>query len=156
MSLAGTDQASSRRVVEIDALRGLAAFAVLLFHYTTRFGQLYGHDGAPLANVSSFLLATICVALSFLLYLAASRQMTFLRWGGLVWLGEISYTLYLLHENIGWAILLQFKTFGFNTDFGIAAVTVLVLAMASLLTRYVEQPAMRWIRGCYRQRLRRA
>jgi peptidoglycan/LPS O-acetylase OafA/YrhL len=35
------------RISELDALRGLAAFAVVLFHYTTRFGQLYGHPEPP-------------------------------------------------------------------------------------------------------------
>jgi peptidoglycan/LPS O-acetylase OafA/YrhL len=30
------------RIVELDALRGLAAVAVMLFHYTTRYDQLFG------------------------------------------------------------------------------------------------------------------
>jgi peptidoglycan/LPS O-acetylase OafA/YrhL len=34
------------RIVDLDALRGLAALAVVLFHYTTRYGELYGHRGA--------------------------------------------------------------------------------------------------------------
>jgi len=40
-----TSHASRTR--ELDALRGLAACWVLLFHYTVRFGQLFGDDGAP-------------------------------------------------------------------------------------------------------------
>jgi peptidoglycan/LPS O-acetylase OafA/YrhL len=34
------------RIADLDALRGLAALAVVLFHYTTRYGELYGHEGA--------------------------------------------------------------------------------------------------------------
>jgi peptidoglycan/LPS O-acetylase OafA/YrhL len=29
---------------ELNALRGFAAFAVMLFHYTSRYGQLYGYN----------------------------------------------------------------------------------------------------------------
>lgn len=38
---------SARRITGLDALRGLAAMSVVLFHYTTRFGQTYGHPEAP-------------------------------------------------------------------------------------------------------------
>lgn len=34
----------ARRLTDLDALRGLAALAVVLFHYTTRYDQLYGHS----------------------------------------------------------------------------------------------------------------
>jgi peptidoglycan/LPS O-acetylase OafA/YrhL len=33
---------SRRRILELDALRGLAALAVVLFHYTTKYDELYG------------------------------------------------------------------------------------------------------------------
>ncbi|WP_197277327.1 acyltransferase family protein [Sphingomonas profundi] len=39
------------RIVELDALRGLAALAVVLFHLTTRFDRLYGHASPPLIAV---------------------------------------------------------------------------------------------------------
>lgn len=107
-----------------------------------------------LAVMDSFLLATICIALSLLMYFAASGRMSILRWWGGVWLGEISYTLYLLHENIGWAILLQFKAYGCNTNIAIFLVTLMVLVMASLMTHYLEQPSMQWIRRFYRQRFK--
>ena len=35
--------ATSRRVGELDALRGLAAFGVMVFHYTTQYGREIGH-----------------------------------------------------------------------------------------------------------------
>ena len=35
------------RLVELDAIRGLAAFSVVLFHLTTRFDRVYGHIAAP-------------------------------------------------------------------------------------------------------------
>lgn len=47
MSEAGHGRAESRRLVEVDALRGVAAMAVVLFHYTTRYVELFGGNGQP-------------------------------------------------------------------------------------------------------------
>ena len=36
------------RIEELDGLRGLAAIAVVLFHYTTRYSEIYGREtGLP-------------------------------------------------------------------------------------------------------------
>ncbi len=39
------------RLPGLDVLRGLAALAVLAFHYTTRFGNIFGHPAAPVVLV---------------------------------------------------------------------------------------------------------
>lgn len=44
---ASQEHAAGARLVEVDALRGVAAMAVVLFHYTTRFVELYGTVGRP-------------------------------------------------------------------------------------------------------------
>ncbi len=41
----------SNRILELDAVRGLAAFAVVLYHYTTRYDLKVGHLEAPLFEV---------------------------------------------------------------------------------------------------------
>lgn len=41
------DSKSAHRLTEIDALRGLAALAVVLFHYTTRFTEVFGANLTP-------------------------------------------------------------------------------------------------------------
>ena len=35
---------SSARISSLDALRGIAALAVVLYHYTFRYNALYGHN----------------------------------------------------------------------------------------------------------------
>lgn len=42
---------SPRRILELDAVRGLAAFCVVLYHYTTRYAEKVGHEDAPLFTV---------------------------------------------------------------------------------------------------------
>ena len=43
----GSAKGSGPRLFAVDALRGIAAMAVVLFHYTTRYVELYGGVGSP-------------------------------------------------------------------------------------------------------------
>ena len=60
---------------------------------------------------------------------------------------------YLLHENIGWSLQLQLQALGVPTDATILLVLATRLALATAITRWVEQPALLWIRTRYRNRL---
>lgn len=40
----------SNRIPELDGLRGLAALSVVLFHYTTRYNEYFGHSKALIFN----------------------------------------------------------------------------------------------------------
>lgn len=43
-----------KRLIELDALRGIAALLVLLYHYFTRYNSLYGHDNFLETNYFSY------------------------------------------------------------------------------------------------------
>jgi peptidoglycan/LPS O-acetylase OafA/YrhL len=107
---------------------------------------------ATLWIVDSMGLAALALAMAAVVYLAASGQLTWLRNPVLVWLGAISYPLYLIHENIGWSVQLRLVDMGVPTDLIILVTLALALGLASLLNRIVEKPAMRWIRITYRNR----
>lgn len=102
--------------------------------------------------VDSLFLGVLSALLASTVFLAASGRASFLRHGILAWLGAISYPLYLLHENIGWSILLRLQSWGLPTDAAVLLTIAASLAMATAMTRLVEQPAMRWIRNSYRER----
>lgn len=51
-NLSATSRSATPRILELDALRGLAALAVVLFHYTTRYDQLFGYSEPLAVNVS--------------------------------------------------------------------------------------------------------
>nr|WP_316639070.1 acyltransferase [uncultured Roseateles sp.] len=103
-----------------------------------------------LVTESLFLGALSCV-LGAAVYLAASGRLPLLRRRLFVWLGTISYPLYLVHENIGWSLQLQFDKLGIPIDLGVLLALAFSLALATAVTRWVEQPTMAWIRGSYRR-----
>ena len=105
-----------------------------------------------LALTESIAVGVLSVVFALVVWLAAAGRLTLLRYGPFVWLGSISYPLYLLHENIGWSIQLQLGALGFSTTTTALVALVAILMLAAAVTRWVEQPAMRWIRTRYRQR----
>jgi peptidoglycan/LPS O-acetylase OafA/YrhL len=100
----------------------------------------------------SIALGGLALAMAVVVYFAASGRLTWLRNPVLAWLGAISYPLYLVHENIGWSVQLRLVKMGVPTDLTVLIALVLVLALATLLNRLVEKPAMHWIRSRYRGR----
>lgn len=106
-----------------------------------------------LLYTESLFIASLAIVLAGITLLAAKGQLPFLRQGLFVWLGAISYPLYLLHENIGWSLQLRLRELGLPTDVAILLALATSLTLATAVTRRVEQPAMRWIRASYRSRL---
>jgi peptidoglycan/LPS O-acetylase OafA/YrhL len=64
----------------------------------------------------------------------------------LVFLGTISYSLYLIHQNVGYVVLLELEAAGISPNLAVMAAGALALAAAALLTRAVEQPTMNAVR----------
>lgn len=102
----------------------------------------------------SLFVFTLALALATVVFLAASGRVPMLKTPPLVWLGAISYPLYLLHENIGWAIQLQLQAIGIPIDLTIFIALMANLLLANALVRWVEKPAMLWIRTRYKNRTR--
>lgn len=87
-------------------------------------------------------------------YFAISGKLKLLSFKPFVFLGGISYSLYLLHQNIGFIILDTFYNHQLPTALGaFLSITLCVLA-ATLLNKYVEKPALSAIREFYRSNRR--
>lgn len=65
-------------------------------------------------------------------------------------LGTISYPLYLLHQNIGYIVIRELEMRGLSPIFSIIAAFSVAIALAAVVTRFVEQPSLRWIKSTYR------
>lgn len=105
-----------------------------------------------LAVAESLAIAGLAVFFGGLVLAAAMGKLKMLANPVVVWLGSISYTLYLLHENIGWSIMLSLREAGIGANISILLAIAASLMLASLVTHWVEKPAMSKIRNWYRQR----
>lgn len=104
---------------------------------------------ALLATVHSLWIGLLALALSAVLWGAASGHLPWLGNRVLLGLGTISYTLYLVHENIGWAVMRPIQAAGWSSKLSILVALILSLVLATLLTWLIERPAMAWIRKRY-------
>lgn len=65
------------------------------------------------------------------------------------WLGKISYSLYLIHQFVGGTIIIPglMKYFGFGFVPACATALALVLALAQVVNKFVEKPAMAYFKS---------
>lgn len=88
------------------------------------------------------------VVMSFyiLFPLAIFGKIKFLNQKIFVWLGTISYSLYLIHQNIGYGIIQKCYTLNIPASISITSSIIFSLLVAHILTTYVEKPAMKKLR----------
>ena len=84
-----------------------------------------------------------------LFYTMARQRLGWISVRPLVFLGTISYSLYLVHQNIGYVIMRSLATTPRTVQLTVAMATALLLA--TLMTFLVEQPALRTMRTIYKK-----
>jgi peptidoglycan/LPS O-acetylase OafA/YrhL len=100
--------------------------------------------------VDSRFMAEMQTLLIVVMAVAISGKAGVLRSGPLVFLGSISYTLYLTHQDAGYVMIHALETRGASANLAIPVTILTAVAIASLMTALVEQPAMALIRGRYK------
>ncbi|MGL4575978.1 MAG: acyltransferase family protein [Burkholderiaceae bacterium] len=96
--------------------------------------------------------AGICAVLTLTaVYLAVRGKLAIAGTRVLMFFGAISYPLYLIHEPFGWVVIHTLDGLGVNHWVSIAAATAAATALAYVLHKAVEMPAMRWLRGKWRR-----
>ena len=73
------------------------------------------------------------------------------RMGPLAAIGRMSYSLYLIHQNIGVIIIASLTAIGLSDIPAFLTATGICFTAAALMFRFVEQPAQRAIMSAYRQ-----
>lgn len=139
---------------ELLLLRHIPFFALGILFYC-----LYSGSGERRANIALIALSLVAIGVSYAqAYLAAglvccaifalfvAGKLRWLRAVPFVFLGVISYSLYLLHQAIGFAVIHRLEAAGVPSFAAVVATALMMLALAAALTYGVERPAMRGIR----------
>jgi len=105
--------------------------------------------------LSLFVQHSLPIALSLCLfylvfYLAVTHRLGFLAARPIVFVGTISYSLYLIHQNIGYVIINGFYKNDLPAAWALVTAFSISFLLATLLTYLVERPAMQRLRAYYR------
>lgn len=92
------------------------------------------------------------VASCFLLFLGfVNNKLQYLAIKPLIYVGSISYSLYLIHQNIGYIIIRELDHIGIPHLASIGIAIAAAVAFAHLLTYAIERPTLQLIRAKYKK-----
>jgi peptidoglycan/LPS O-acetylase OafA/YrhL len=98
----------------------------------------------------------LTVAFTVLVAFATSKHGKWLAWPPMVFLGGISYPLYLVHGVMGFGVIRFGVEESWSTIQGVIAAGIVSLVAATLLHYLVEAPGARWLRITLQKPLRPA
>ncbi|AZT85279.1 acyltransferase [Marinobacter sp. NP-4(2019)] len=78
--------------------------------------------------------------------LAVAGYLNVLTNRAMLWLGSLSYALYLVHQNIGYGVITWTYEAGLPGWAGVCLALLLALVIASAIHYSIEKPALRWFR----------
>ncbi len=83
--------------------------------------------------------------------LAVSGRLNWLANRPMLWLGGLSYSLYLVHQNIGYGVIMWSYRAGLPGWTGICLALATAITLASLIHYTIEQPTLLWFRNWRRK-----
>ena len=94
----------------------------------------------------------IVSSLGFIFWLATQREVAILRIRVLLFLGFVSYPLYMLHQNIGFVIIRQGYAYGLAPSVSLFITATIVMLLAVAVSYTIEHPANQSLRNWYLKR----
>jgi peptidoglycan/LPS O-acetylase OafA/YrhL len=148
------------RIVMLAVLRYVPFFIIGMLAYRVWSGQRSWRQQAPYAALALLSIATIDswdITLAGIILLALfgaliGGRLRFVRLRPLVWMGGISYSFYLIHQHVGFVVMLKMADAGYSPWAGFAAAFLVALSLGTLINRAVERPAGEAILGWWRRR----
>ncbi|APW35961.1 hypothetical protein RD110_00985 [Rhodoferax koreense] len=97
-------------------------------------------------NTGGTEIGVVAAVVFVLMGLALSGKLRLLVAAPTLWLGAISYSLYLVHRNVGYVALFKLHALGVDSRISFFIVLAGVLALASAFTFWIERPSLRYLR----------
>lgn len=99
-------------------------------------------------NIISILCFAVCL---LMFYLFIYGKLTWIVQKPLLFLGAISYSLYLIHQNLGYIIIRYLDHLGVSSWPRFLIPTAIALAVAAIMTYAIEKPMIKIIRTAYQK-----
>jgi peptidoglycan/LPS O-acetylase OafA/YrhL len=90
--------------------------------------------------------AGLVMGFATLVYVAPISRIAILQIGPLPWLGDISYSLYLIHQAAGYRLIDILESRGINPNVAILVTAAAAILVASVMLRTIERPGQRLLR----------
>jgi peptidoglycan/LPS O-acetylase OafA/YrhL len=137
------------RIIMLLVLRYIPFFALGMLTYRLWSGQRTLAQQSPyaaLALASVAIIDTWDVAVMFCALAAAflgliHGHLRFLAVRPLLFMGGISYSFYLIHQHVGFVVMLELARAGYSPWIGFAAAFLVALTLGTAINRLVERPA---------------
>lgn len=148
------------RIIMLLVLRYTPFFVLGMLAYRVWRGQRSLRQQAPYAALALASVATMetwdvtIVACALLAAFVAliHGHLRFIAIRPLVWLGGISYSFYLIHQHVGFVVMLECARAGYSPWIGFAAAFLVALTLGTAINRVVEQPAGEAILAWWKKR----
>ena len=136
--------------------RDYAAYFVLGMMFFKLYGQNHWHYHLVIAVTLAYevifqgwLNAGVMVLFIIILYLLIHGKLGFLRNRIVIFIGTISYSLYLVHQNLGYVIIRALENLGLISAWGLLIPFSAMIVLASAITFGIEKPAQRALLKCF-------
>ncbi|UAY50676.1 acyltransferase family protein [Ferruginibacter albus] len=131
----------------------LFRYIIITSCLVTQFLLYNGYDNRMYIGQFQYGIMLLSYFILFVLYV--NDLLKFIINKVLLFLGEVSYSLYLIHQFIGTTIVaILAKYFHVNDFVSVFLIALpIVLGLAVLINRFVEKPMMNYIRTVYRKKM---
>ncbi len=106
------------------------------------------HPNRGNATITQYVIALLLFYGAF--YLIINGKLKNIKTKVTTWLGNISYCVYLLHQNLFLKIILPFIALYLNYWISIIITIFAILFTATIIHFYFEAPTIKWLRGKYK------
>lgn len=148
------------RIVMLFVLRYVPFFIIGILAHRVWSGRRSWAQQAPycalvmvsVVMMESWDVALVALALFGIFAALISGRLHILNIRPLVWMGGISYSFYLIHQHVGFVVMLRIAEAGYSPWIGFIAAFAVALCLGTAINRFVERPAGEAILGWWRRR----